>query len=309
MNGELTEADDRFHPGTTEDRTWTETAWFAAAVPERGMGIWTYPLFRPELGIMSCGIYVWEHGHDELWQLPYYRTWWHLPIPPDIEATSFTLPNGLSYECLQPLTEYRITYSDGDEMSLEMIFEALHPAHAVGVVPGSHGHLDQLGHVTGELSLGSERIEIDCLEMRDRTWSPRRESRQANYLTYSYGAASQTSAFHVATRLDKSGQPKLLTGFVLREGSTVALAAGECEVSRDGQGRPTSIELTCTCEDGSELHAHGEVLGRMAQPSTPWFVWVCITRWTFPDGSQATGEHQDTWSPALLRRFLRQHHA
>ena len=99
----ITAADDAFHPGTTEDRSWTETCWFAAAVPERGLAIWTYPLFRPELGIMSCGIYVWEPGAEELWQLPYYRTWWHLPIPPDAALERLELPNGLRYERLEPL--------------------------------------------------------------------------------------------------------------------------------------------------------------------------------------------------------------
>ena len=40
-------------------------------------------------------------------------------------------------------------------------------------------------------------------------------------------------------------------------------------------------------------------------PSTPWFVWACMVRWTLPDGSQAYGEHQDTWSPGMLRALRR----
>ena len=144
----------RVPPRPSEDRSWTETAWFAGAAPERGLVVWTYPLFRHELGVMSCGIYVWEPGAEELWELPYYRTWWHLPIPDGIEATRFALPNGLSYECLEPLTAYRVTYADGDAMRLDMTFRALHPPHEVGVVPGGHGHLDQLGRVTGRAQAG-----------------------------------------------------------------------------------------------------------------------------------------------------------
>jgi hypothetical protein len=125
----LTAADDDLHPPASDDRSWTETAWFAGAVPERGLVVWTYPLFRPELGIMSCGVYVWETGAEELWQLPYYRTWWHLPLPEGISATRFQLPTGLSYECLEPLSAYRITYADGDEMGLDMTFTAVHPPH------------------------------------------------------------------------------------------------------------------------------------------------------------------------------------
>ncbi len=302
----ISAADDAFHPGTTEDRSWTETCWFAAAVPERGLAIWTYPLFRPELGIMSCGIDVWEPGAEELWQLPYYRTWWHLPIAPDADLERLELPNGLRYERLEPLTAYRVAYED-DGIRLDMTFRALHPPHAVGVEPGRHGHFDQLGRVTGELELAGERIAIDCVEMRDRTWSPRRESRQQAFVSYSYGAtADGASGFHLSTRhRPDRGADQLLTGFLLADGTTVALEDGACEVERDAQGRPCAVHLRGQTADGTPLHADGEVLSRLSMPSTPWFVWACVVRWTLPDGRIAHGEHQDTWSPALLRRRLR----
>lgn len=299
-------ADDDFHPGRSEDRSWTETAWFAGAAPERGLVVWTYPLFRHELGVMSCGVYVWEPGAEELWELPYYRTWWHLPIPDGIEATRFALPNGLAYECLEPLTAYRVTYADGDAMRLDMTFRAIHPPHEVGVIPGGHGHLDQLGRVTGELWLGGERVEIDCLEMRDRTWSPRRESRQDTFLTYSYGAGADGSAFHVAARrIRERGRQELLTGFTLRDGVTRPVAEATCEVARDDRGRPAAVRLRGSEEGGRPLAADGEVVSRIALPSTPWFVWACMVRWTLPDGSVAHGEHQDTWSPGMLRALRR----
>src|SRR5690606_33110884 len=133
---------------------------------------------------------------EELWQLPYFRTWWHLPIPEDADLTRLELPNGLRYEVVEPLTSYRVAYADDDEIELEFTFEALHPPHPVGVVAGGRGHLDQFGRVRGELTLAGERIEIDCVEMRDRTWGPRRESRKRTFLTYSYGAEAAGNGFH-----------------------------------------------------------------------------------------------------------------
>jgi hypothetical protein len=302
----LTAADDDFHLGESEDRSWTETAWFAAQVPERGLCIWTYPLFRHELGVMSCGIYVWEPGAEELWQLPYYRTWWHLAIPEGIQATSFELPNGLSYERLEPLSAYRVRYEDGDQIRLDATFRALHPPHDVGVEPGGRGHLDQLGHVTGELWLNGDRLEIDCIEMRDRTWSPRRESRQGAYLSYSYGAASPDCGFHLSTRYTpRRGRAEMLTGFALDGGQAVPLSGGRCDVSRDDHGRVAGVRIAATRADGSTFEAEGEVVSRLALPGTPWFVWACVVRWRLGDGSELLGEHQDTWAPALLRRFLR----
>jgi hypothetical protein len=58
----LTAADDEPHtprPGTPD---WAETAWFAAAVSQRGLGIWTYPLFRTDLGVAAVAVYVWGPG-------------------------------------------------------------------------------------------------------------------------------------------------------------------------------------------------------------------------------------------------------
>lgn len=305
MSDPLGPDDDRLHPGRTEDRSWTETAWFAAAVPERGLAVWTYPLFRPELGVMSCGIYVWEPGAEELWQLPYYRTWWHLPMPDDLDLAGFRLPNGLGYECLEPLTAYRVTYVDGEELELDLTFRALHPPHGVGVEAGGHGHLDQLGRVSGEIVLSGERIAVDCIEMRDRTWSPRRESRKRTFVTYSYGAAGE-SGFHLSTRLDpKLGENRILTGFRLRDGEVVPFRDGTCRIERDEAGRPVGVEVAATDEHGGELKVTGEVVSRLSMPSTPWFVWACVVRWRLPDGTELFGEHQDTWSPAALRRLGR----
>jgi hypothetical protein len=302
---ELTAADDRFHPIARDDISWTETCWFAAAVPERGIGIWTYPLFRPKLGIMSCGIYVWQPGSEEIWQLPYSRTHWHLPFPADQELTDLSLSNGLSYRVLEPLTSYRVAYEDGDAISLDVTFEALHPPSAHGLRDG-RGHFDQLGRVTGELVLDGERIPIDCIEMRDRTWGPRRESKQQTMLGYDYGARSETSGFHCTTLFDDETQQfKLLFGFVLREHGMRTIAEAVREVVRDAQGRPERVEIRGRDEDGVAFQASGELVSRFGMPSTPWFNWVTIVRWTLPDGSEGYGEDQETWSPARFRQLRR----
>jgi hypothetical protein len=124
-------------------------------------------------------------------------------------------------------------------------------------------------------------------------------------VSYSYGASSAESAFHVSTRWDRErGRAVPLTGFVLRDGETTGVADGACEVSRDDRGRPVEMLVRGTDSHGQALEAVGRVVSRMALPSTPWFVWACLVRWTLADGSTAYGEHQDAWSPRMLRAFL-----
>jgi hypothetical protein len=267
--------------------------------------VWTYPLFRPRLGIMSCGVYVWETGAEELWQLPYYRTYWHLPFPTDQQLTGLSLAQGLSYTCLEPLTRYRIEYEDGDALTLDLTFEALHEPHEHGV-SGGMGHLDQLGRVTGRMVLYGELIDVDCIEMRDRTWGLRRESRQQTALAYDYGARSSTSGFHCSTLLDRSsGEYRLMTGFVLRETGLRRIAEAVRNVERDAHGRPQRVLLEGRDEDGAAFDVSGSVVSRFGMPSTPWFNWVSLMRWTLPDGSEAYGEDQETWSPEQLRTLRR----
>lgn len=299
----LTPRDDELHPPRPGDPTWAETAWFAAQVPERRLGIWTYPLFRTNLGVMSCAVYVWGPDGHELWQHPYYRLYWHLPIPEGLKLTDFELPNGLAYRRLEPLTSYEVRYADGDAISLEMRFDGIHPPHELGIAE-DYGHLDQLGRVTGELVLHGERIEIDCIEMRDRTWSPRRERRDRTWLTYSYGAADERTAFHCATRVNRELEQELLGGYTLRDGEMHALRGGRRRAERDADGRPVRVVVEAVDETGAELEVRGEVVSQMAMHTSPYFCFISQVRWELPDGSVAWGEDQDTWSPGLFRKLL-----
>jgi hypothetical protein len=76
-------------------------------------------------------------------------------------------------------------------------------------------------------------------------------------------------------------------------------------MDRDEVGVSGSFVVSGHGEEGFSLYARGEVVSRVAIPSTPWFVWACVVRWALADGTEVYGEHQDTWSPALLRDRLR----
>jgi hypothetical protein len=266
-------------------------------------------VFRPGLGVMACTVYVWESGASEPWELPYWRCWWHMPIPAGIEPTAFDLPNGLSYRTLAPMSDYEVRYEATDGLAFDLTYRAIQPAHPLGVGDGI-GHLDQLGRVQGEILLHGERIPVDCVEMRDRTWGPRRESRQDTQLGYTYGTRPDGSGFHASTKVDRrTGERVLMTGFLLGRGEQRPLVSARRRVERDPRGRPVAVELTVVDDRGEELTVAGEVVSQLSHIATPFFVWVSLVRWTFPDGTHGFGEDQDTWSPGKLREFLARHRA
>ena len=51
----------RFHFDVMSDRWWeTETAWFSFHHPERRLGGWFYSMFRPNIGTVAGGAWVWD---------------------------------------------------------------------------------------------------------------------------------------------------------------------------------------------------------------------------------------------------------
>mgnify|MGYP001110780219 CR=1 FL=1 len=62
------------------------------------------------------------------------------------------------------------------ELQADLVFEALRPPHShpTGVPPFWRGrHFDQCMHVTGQIELHGETIDIDSYSVRDRSWGPR----------------------------------------------------------------------------------------------------------------------------------------
>lgn len=289
--------DDHFHPVPTADPWWTETSWYSFAVPERNLSGSIYPLFRPNLGICSAGVYVWDGTAVEPWAVPYARTFWHLPLP-EGDLTDFTLVNGLRYECLEPMQQYRVSYRDAGEIELDLIYEGLIAPHMV-VGESERGHLDQPCRVTGRLCLHGEEIAIDGFAMRDRSWSVRADTGSTR-AGYSYATASAAHGFHTMS-FWFGDEEHVLAGYLLRDGELSDVVSGRRRVIERSGGRPTRVMIEAEDRLGRTLVAEGECVNRFAFQASPnLHAWMSLTRWAF-DGVVATGEDQDIWSPDLVR--------
>jgi hypothetical protein len=288
-----TARDDRFHPPATPDPTWGETAWFGFSAPERGLAGTVYPLFRSSLGVCALGVAVWDAGAFEPWRARYARRHWHLPIPDD-ELDDVTI-GGLRVRCLEPLSRYRVSYQDGDRISLELDYRGLIAPHAP-IVTAERGHLDQPCHVQGTLRLGDEAIAIDCYEMRDRSWGPRDDLRRTR-ASYCYGIQSEDESF-LASTIDLDGAERVVMGFLVRDGEKHDLTSGTREVlARDPRGFPSHVCIEAVDRKGRALAVEGRCLSRLAEQATPgMFAWMSLTAWS-GQGGTCYGQDQEVWSP------------
>lgn len=289
--------DDGFHFAVMSDRWWeTETSWFSFHHPERKLGGWFYNMFRPNIGTVAGGAWVWDDTAHLPWDVLYSANYTALQLPEGTDLRHCTLPNGVSITVLEPTMSYQLGYDDGDRFQASLRFDGVMPPEpltAVGSTFGSAHHFDQLGRVHGTITVNGERLEIDCLGMRDRTWGPRPEHRprQAAYVT---GAADPDHAFLAVTNTRPDGDP-VAYGFLRRDGRTVSLTGGERTVERDPeQGWVLGITIDATDAEGRRLRAVGEPVSRIIINRHTFIDINSLIRWDI-DGQVAWGEDQDMW--------------
>jgi len=306
----FTPQDDDFHDEVLSDRWWeSETNWFSWNVPERRMGGWTYCQARPNANLCNGGVWVWDDSASLSWDLPYHVHYAGLRLVDRAERDmrDFEWPTGVHIKVLEPLMRYTIDYEDLPDLELHLLFEGIiapNP-HPIGVAPFLKGtHLDQPGHVTGEMVLRGERIAIDCYSVRDRSWGPRPAGRPKKRrpdksrtvtggIGYSFGTAGPRDAWLVYSRPGHDADP-LSCGFLLRDGVYAHILGGERRVAVDAQtGWLTRIEIDAIDDTGRDLAVVGEAVSRhwRGHGGDTLFHW----RW---DRTEGWGEDQSYFSRA-----------
>lgn len=220
-------------------------------------------MFRPNLGVCSLGVFLWDASAHEPWKALYGRSYWHLALP-TMPLTEMAL-EGLRYERPEPLQRYRVHYQDGELLKLDLEYTGLRPAHEARIA-GGVGHFDQPCHVVGKVVVRGETVAIDTFGMRDRTWSVRPEDKQGTGTGYTYGNASADEQFLVMTSLRGDAGTFIsgvFSGYLVRDGVKSALVDANRRVVERVGGYPTRIEIDAVDELGRRLR-------RSASPATGW---------------------------------------
>jgi hypothetical protein len=297
---QLVPSDDEMHPVGSPHLYWTETSWWAFNVPGHSIGGWIYMYFRPNLGISSQGIWIWDDTGPAPWQLPYFRQSYNLPMP--VIENPLEMHAGLRWEVLEPLERHRLTFDESPHAAFELEFSARAPAHAVGVSSAT-GHFDQAMWVNGTLRLGDREMEVDSSGFRDRTWSVREDTfGQGRRGFYSFGVREDFS-FHVFVIHDETGENHWLEkGFVFESGNLSEVTKVKRRVLSRRNGMPSRIDLAFTDDCGRSWHAVGQAASGSWMQSWPSFYnWVETVPWQI-DGRVAWGEDHDTWQPEHIFR-------
>jgi hypothetical protein len=188
-------------------------------------------------------------------------------------------------------------------------------------------HLDQLGHITGEMVLHGERIAIDCYSVRDRTWGPRgghhSQSQKASYvrgdhrvahaggpkwreverergrgrIQYIFGHTGAETGFLSFVRPqdgDAAGWSPLNVGWLLKDGMFQRLdkTASRMRNFRDPRtGWSAHMQVDLTDVTGRTMQAEGFAVSYMCEHGAGA---NALMRWEY-DGKIGWGEDQDGW--------------
>ena len=294
---EFTAADDGFHFKQMGDRWWmTETSWFSFCNPQRKLGGWLYTMARPNIGTVAGGAWIWDDTAHLPWESLYSANYTALRLPRDQDLSDIKLPTGVSIRATTPGMGYELGFEDGERCRIALRFKGVmkpRPLRKGGSPFGEANHFDQIGRVTGDVVVNGERIAIDCLAVRDRSWGPRPEHRpkKSAYVT---GVASESDAFLCVTKWHGEVE-EIAYGFMIRDGETGDLVSGTRVVERDpAQGWVTRITIEGEDEHGRALHAVGERISGIIINRHSFIDSNGLIAWTI-NGHAGHGEDQDMW--------------
>ncbi|MGR3321206.1 MAG: DUF7065 domain-containing protein [Sagittula sp.] len=291
--------DDDLHIAAMSDRWWeTETCWFSFHNAERRLGGWLYTMIRPNSRTVSGGAWIWDDSASAFWEVPYYANHATQRLREGTDLRDCTLPNGVEIRVEEPLTRYRLGYTDAPRLSVELAYTAIMPPQPITATDSGFGnlsHFDQFGRITGRIVLHGEEIPIDCVSIRDRSWGPRPEHRPKRTAYVTAATADGTRAF-LAVCDPGPGAGAAKYGFMLREGRAVALGATRRTDTRDPMtGFIDTIAIEGRDADGASFRAEGRPLSRIVINRHSFVDINSLIEWTFEDGTVAWGEDQDIW--------------
>jgi hypothetical protein len=329
---------DLWAPRPAEGERWDphtmHTHYFGFSIPEEQIGAFIYLRWQPSMNSCNAGVSIFR-GTENMVMLDAehldYEAWLDWP---EVEGSTITTANGLRIEFTEPGSEALVSYSSAEEdVSFELTARAVTPLLQRGhVLPSEGGDSDddlepggseQMMHMTGELVLHGERLEVDCTEARDRSWSQVRSERpQAipplGWSPMYFGpdlAFNQIGIEPLDTDPAWKGlfevpndRPSFNWGWVLVDGEPRELESVRRNVF---EYHPRSYaamrqEIDATDDQGESYHFEGETIAAVTVPG--WHNmqnWIHVTRWTDEQGRESHSSFQEIWFATYQRAMHR----
>jgi hypothetical protein len=301
------EPGDGTHPYTVH------TYYFGFTIPEAQIGAYLYFRAQPAFGLCQGGPVIFRGMENtELLDADFHDYRATMPWP-RITGNTITVSNGYVIEWPEPGRLARLRYRSPDgAVSFELEQRAITPLLARGhIVPGEDDHhtganrepggSEQFMHVVGELNLRGQRLDVDCLHVRDRSWNQVRTEDPGGArphpplgwtpICFGEDLALQTTSVEPEDTnpawkglyRPPQGTELFFNSWVVRKGEPRKLVSVRRTVRRYHPVLHSAVEqeLEAVDETGERYHFHGEALAQTPMHSWPNIAFRdSVFRWT-----------------------------
>ncbi|MET0181595.1 MAG: hypothetical protein ABW199_01785, partial [Caulobacterales bacterium] len=287
-------------------------------------------------------IFVWDDNGTDAAHMAYFKKV-EAPMPETPDLRDVTFPGGgYHLKMIKPLMDYHITYQDPErKFALDFEHRSVHPPHRFkpGEAPMMFNpHLDQLGKIVGTMVLNGEKIELNTIGVRDRTWGPRGGPHSSSQKP-AYAQGNETRVLHKGGPVwreierergrgriqyifghdlearhgflgfvrpqdgDATGWSPMNVGWVVKDGvfSRLDKTKSRMRNFRDPKtGWSAHMQVELHDDLGRSMTSEGFAVSRMSESG---YGTNSLMRWEF-DGKIGWGEDQDVWREDHFKRML-----
>lgn len=291
----------------------TETQFFGFSIPEHRIHAFLYLWYHPNLQVVSGGPIVWQ-GTKAFQHAAEILDW--RAYLPDTQLggnlTGYTLENSYSVEMIEPGRVFRLRYSDPERGNgYDLVSTAISD---VMMWPTSR-HYEQVMKVEGELTLRGTHYDVDCFNIRDRSWGEARledpnPGPPACWMTGTFGpdfAFNLTCMDHPDRHplwkgvFDVDPDTVCKFGWMIVDGEPVAI---ERAVKHTTYNPDRLVHERIEMDVYDTKGRHFEIVGTV-EASLPFNTWpnlrvpICLTRWEC-NGRTGYGDTQEAqWTDFL----------
>jgi hypothetical protein len=313
MAAVITRADASLHTPSTGHHSWAETNYWGFYVPDAGLMVNVYALFRTNLGVVQTMVAMHSGKAISVWEGDYWDFCAHNPIPEGFDMLDYRLTSGLSVQAIEPNEAYRIAFDDGDGTSFSVDYRALMPPfdiHDPDMDPNAgeawgdayNGHFDQTGVFSGEVTLRGRRMPFECVSTWDHSWGIRPE-RHRSSLSWLHAHFGEDRALHAMFDYDvanRGADMRLTHGYVLDGGEVFGLRSGSGKTVLSGW-YPEEKLLDLVDVRGRTWSLRGQALTSFPLAAWPDIMFFDgLLEWEDQDGRRGLGETMDFLAVASL---------
>ena len=316
--GTFTDNDDYLHPElVVRGGTCTETQYFGFYVPEANIYGFTYFWLRPNLNAIMGGIFICEgikRNHIQAELFDFHQNILHTEVITD-DLRHYKLPNSYEVEVLEPGKRMRLRYDDPVlQNKVDLAITAASPV----AMRANNKHFEQAMHYKGSLTLRGKTHQVDCYNVRDRSWGELRPEvgMELPPLTWTTGCFGPDFAFNCSAFDHPDRNPVTMKalpiteemafndGWIWRNGELVKITSINKLTQRDPvNGRPLSHDMLAVDVNGREYHIKGTVTAGLPQSFWPnCLSHMGMTRWDC-DGNTGWGDTQEIQWAEFTRKF------